>query len=258
MCPEILLHIMKYLDMPSLLQLNATCKLFHNLFEDKCLWGKIRWVEKVMPVRLIDGMKKNSTQIKFIRCNSTKEQDIWSSNFNRMLWSLPNLKAVNFFNCKILFEVNWLRCAPNMSTLILSGCVNMSGQSFVNGVQYLRNLKHLEIMFCGHRVVAYEVVIAVQNCQNLQILNCHETGNMRPWMVVRALRYCTVLSKFYFTSLHHNDTTQERVQWYKIVRCRYPHVTFARQVVEKVEDYEEFDAQVGLVKWIDYLNDNGI
>ena len=81
---------------------------------------------------------------------------------------------------------------------------------------------------------------------------------MRPWMVVCAMRSCPVLRTFYFSSLHRNDTNQERVQWYKIVRRRYKNVQFARELREKVEDYEEFDPQVSLVKWIDYLNDNGI
>ena len=180
-----------------------------NFCEDKSLWSHVKWEQKIVPVRLIAIMRHNNLHIKSLHCNSRCEKNIWTSNFNRMLWSVTNLERVNLFNYRILFELNWLQHAVGITTLIVSGCNNMSGQSFVNGVQHLCYLKCLEAMYCGHRLVAYELVIAVQNCNQLQVLNCHKTGNMRPWMVVCAMRSCPVLHTFYFSLLHRNDSTQE-------------------------------------------------
>ena len=158
----------------------------------------------------------------------------------------------------ILYEVSWFQNSVKITSLILSGCNNMSASSFVQGVQFLVNLRYLEIMFCSHRVQAIEVVYAVENCAKLEVLNCFQTGNMHPWMVVRAMRSCPNINMFIFTSLHRNDDNQEKVQWYKILRHRYKNVQFGWRLNEQVEEYENSDPQVQLVKFIDYLNDRGI
>ena len=251
-------HIMKFLDWPSKVKLGGTSKFFQAYFEDRSIWHRVKWEYKVMPEKLINVMKLNSTAIEEIRCNSLKEEDFFSCHFTQLLWNLPNLLHVNLFNCMVLCEVYWLENSVKITTLILSGCNNMSSASFVNGVQYLVNLRYLEIMFCSHRVQAIEVVTAVKNCTKLEVLNCFQTGNMRPWMVVRAMRSCRNIYMFIFTTLHRNDDNQERVQWYKILRRRYKDVQFGRQLNQQVEEYENSDPQVQLVKWIDYLNDRGI
>ena len=211
-----------------------------------------------MPKKMIDCMCKKKEQIEVLRCNSEIEEDFWSTDFNDVLWELGNLKLVNLFNCLLVYHVSWFEDVCNITTLILSGCNNLSSESLVENLQYLLNLHYLELMYLGFRFTAHDITKSVEFNKKLEVLNCYETGNIRPWMAYEILRSCPLLYKFYFSSLHRNDTTRERVQWYKIVRHRFPRVEFAHQVIEKVEDYEIYDPQVHLVALIDYHNDLGI
>ena len=252
------LHIFEYLDWPSRLKLSSTCIFFQDLLESKSLWYSVRWVEKVMPEKMINSIERHNSEVEVLRCNSREEESILSSNFNKLLWKLPNLKCVNLFNYMILYEVNWFQNASGITCLIVSGCDNMSGFTFVNALKFLVHLRYLEAMYCCHRLVALDIITAVQNCKKLEVLNVFHTGNMRPWMVVLILKKCPLIRQFIFSSLHRNDTQQECVQWYKIVRRHFKAVEFGRELVERLEDYEEFNPHVSLVKWIDYLNDNSI
>ena len=164
-----------------------------------------------MPEKLLHAMHLNASEIEVLRCNSLREDDFWSSHFTQLLWHLPNLKHVNLFNCMILYEVNWLESAVKITTLILSGCNNMSSTSFVHGCQFLVNLRYMEIMFCSHCVQAIEVIHTVQISSKLEVLNCFDTGNMCPWMVVGLMTTCPNIYMCLFSSLHHNDSNQERV-----------------------------------------------
>ena len=134
---------MEYLDWPSKVKLGGTSKYFQEFFEDRTIWRNVKWEQKVMPEKLLNAMCLNGSHIEVLRCNSLREEDFWSSHFTQLLWHLPNLKHVNLFNCMILYEVNWLEKAVNITTLILSGCNNMSVTSFVHRCQFLVNLRYM-------------------------------------------------------------------------------------------------------------------
>ena len=218
------------------------------------IWYYIKWQDKKIPPRALAVIEKNVSNARSISCRALKESSMWTSHFNHLLHRMVNLVHVNLAYCMILYEVDWLVNCPNVTSLVVSSCPNMSSSSFVTGMSSLKKLEYLEVMN-NRRLVAIQIVEVAKELPALTQLNCYATGNMRAWMAEEILDACPNLQGFQLSSNFIFDDSWDCMAWYHITKRKHSDVVFSKNIQRKVQEYMDTDPQVNMQAWQDFKKD---
>ena len=238
--------------MKSRLAVSETCLNFLQAMNYPRLWYLVKWEEKKIPPRFLVLLEKHAVKINWLTCSALKENSMWSSYFNGLLAYMPNLVRVNLAFCMVLYTMDWLQHCPNIKSLIVTSCPNMSSMSLVNNIGNLTKIENFECMNNGARIIALQIVEIASTCPSITHLNCYGTGNMRFSMAKEILESCTNMQVFSLSSNHIFDDFVDMMGWYNVTRRDFPAVVFSRNIKRKVQEYIDTVRSVNYQAWLDF------
>ncbi|XP_071642203.1 F-box/LRR-repeat protein 4-like [Temnothorax longispinosus] len=161
---EILLIILKYLDLTTLCRMNQVNRRFNDLTRDPKLYTRLNMR------RVTDKLiTRNVFRCFTTRCEYLQQLDLTESNFD-----------VNDF-------LNFLdNCGRNLTHLRLSECRSNLNPALLKTSEICKNLKELDLSYC--RFIDDEGFSYLENLEGLEYLNLVRTR-------VRTKRLCKILQK---------------------------------------------------------------
>ena len=244
------MEIFKYLDTDSLRKVTTTAKEFYAAWLIPALWTRFDSEEEYFDTRVQELLLKNTNRVLYFKA---KFQHEYSDNtpLEHIMFSMYNVVDLNLEGCEIIHNVDFLQIMYKLRYLNLSRCPGMSTASVIQSVSTLSTL--IEFICRGNdvRVSAYSMYQCVRDLENLQKLDMCDSGTMRPWIARKLCRFCKGLTTFYFTTYWSLDDDNSKVSWYKLVKRKYPHIEFTKQVVAKVDEYIEDCRPVAMEAMLD-------
>ena len=228
------------------------CPNFLKVLDDGRLYKVIIWRDITMPDLMIQCLKDNGSKVEVLACYSKQEESEYPTKFTEALNSLRNVQIVDFTGCEILRSVEFAKNCPNIEVMSLTRCTNLCPLSLNGSFDGLQNLKYFECIDVP-QIHVFEIVEAVAHLQKLEMINCFKTGDMKYWNAKYILKYCPSLKYFMFST----DTSEEqcgsyaRLEWYKLIKLRYPEVKFNTQISGMIGCWEMFEPRV--VNYIDAM-----
>ena len=237
MPPEVILHIMKFMDTDSLRKITTLAKVFYELwFTSPQLWENFYSEEDYFDSRVVEILVKYVSEVKHFTAKFKHEYE-GNQPLNHIMFSMYNLLTLNLAGCEIIYNVDFLQVMSNITVLNVSMCRNMSTGSLIRSVNSMPRLREFICRGNDVRVSAFSIYQAVRGLETLQKIDCCDSGVMRPWLARKLLHFCENITEFKFTTLFSLDDDRAKVSWYKLVKVKFPHVSFTQRVLDKVEEY---------------------
>ena len=157
---------------------------------------------------------------------------------------MPKMKEIVLDRCDVLYNLNFLTSMPQITVFVMNDCY-VDQDNMVLGIKSLIQLQHIEITNCSV-IHAFNVVEAIKNKRLLRYIDVRGTGHMKSILACVTLNKCPAIRKFLFSNLYTYDSEYDRVRWFRIVKTRFPHVTFCQDLIDRVNHYCNTDPTVKL------------
>ena len=156
---------------------------------------------------------------------------------NAMLFSMYNLVSLDLNGCTLVRNSDFLQIMYQLEILDVSNCPNLSAMSLVRSVNEMRALR---VFICKNNFIsAFMIYQAVHGLETLKNLDSSDSGFMRPYIVCWLLNNCKGVTQFVFTSNFHHDDDMDKLQWYIVLRKKFPAVELSKEVNENIDFYVE-------------------
>ena len=206
-------------------------------------------MDRVIPKRFVALLQKHAHNVRSITCSASHDEDVLGDEFTLVLKYLMNVELINFNYCKAVYDFRFLESTKNLTCLRLSRVPYVNEVYLAEGLKSLQNLKQFEMTNVS-LVCANDIIKALSNKPTLQVVNIVKTGNVRPEAALQFLQTVPNLEAFYFSSYYSQDTPDDKISWYKMLRQKFPHIKYSNTFITKVEEYEREDANVVLLKYL--------
>ena len=221
------------------------CPNFLDVLQDSRLYKVVIWRDITMPDLMIDCLKNNGHKVEVLACYSKEEENPQPTKFTEALNYLRNVQIVDFTGCEILTSVEFAKNCPNIEVMSITRCKNLCPLSLEGSFDNLPNLKYFECIDVP-QLHAFEIVEAIAHHENLVMIDCFGTGDMKYWNAKYILKYCPKLQHFMFSTKTDEEHcgSYATLEWYKLIMHKYPYVKFNSQIVGMIHTWEVFEPRV--------------
>ena len=233
-----ILKIMEFCSTDTIHNFIEAYPIYTDMFDNKRLWVEVETKMKYPSGKFMTLFMKHAAVTQRLRCKFRHELLCYPKLNTAILPQMTNLVSLNLQKCGVLYNAFFLEYMPHLRYLNVSKCPWVSTRSLIDGVQCLKELQFFWCNYNTARVSSYSIMQMVEKNPKLELLSCLQSGRMSPYLTHRILRKCPEMRKFNFTSDFHNDCDTTRLQWYNIVRRKYPHVEFNEQTYLAVRNSE--------------------
>ena len=174
---------MTYMDTDTPRKITTLSKQFADILElFPQVWQTFNSEEDYLDTHIVSILEDFVSNVHFFMAKFKYEYSE-NKSLNHIFFRMYNLLKLNLAGCQIVYNVDFLQVMSNLSHLNLTRCPNMSTASLIHSVNSLCNL---EVFICcdnNVRVSSFSIYQAVRGLENLQELDCCNSGMMRPWLV---------------------------------------------------------------------------
>ena len=231
-----MLNVFKYLDTDSIRKCTTLAKELYETWLIPELWECVDSEEEYFDTRVLEILDKYTNRVLEFKVKYKHEYQL-NKPLNHVLFSMYNVVKLILAGCEIITNVDFLQVMYQLRYLDVSECPSMSTASLIRSVPTVGTLDEFICRGNDVRVSAFSIYQCVRDLYNLEKIDMCDSGTMRPWLARKICRFCMNLKTFYFTTFWSLDNDASKVSWYKLVKRKYPHVTFTQKVIDKVSEY---------------------
>ena len=215
-------------------KITTTSWLFYEIWLMPVCWTNVCIEEDYLDTRVVTILIKYLDRVRHFRAKVIHEYP-HNRPLNAMLFSMYNLVSLDLSGCAVVRNFDFLQIMFQLEILDISNCARMSAMSLVRSVNEMRVLR---VFICQNNFIsAFMIYQAVCHLDTVQTVACCDSGFMRPYIARWLLNNCKAIEKFYFTSNFEHDDNIDKLQWYIILRNKFPAVQLTKEVNEKIDEY---------------------